>query len=237
MKKIKRFISLVLIFALVCVGIFVKDGYDKYKNIVNEKPISVAVSEIENKENYTDIENIRKIYIKAVVAAEDKRFYSHNGFDAVGTFRAIMKNLKAKKMEQGGSTITQQLAKNMYFPLMEHTFERKIIELFIAHEIEESYSKDKILELYMNGIYYGSGYYSIYDASMGYFEKKPFELTDFECTLLAGIPNAPSVYSLDVNPDLAYERQQKVIECMIECGYLDNDDILNDKNGGNYGPQ
>ena len=90
----------------------------------------------------------------------------------------------------------------------------------------------------MNGIYYGSGYYSIYDASMGYFEKKPSELTDFECTLLAGIPNAPSVYSLDVNPDLAYERQEKVIECMVECGYLDsNNDILNDKNGGNYGPQ
>ena len=237
MKKIKRFISIVLIFALVCVGIFVKDGYDKYKKIVSEKPISVAVAEIENKENYTDIENIRKIYIEAVVAAEDKRFYSHNGFDVVGTFRAIIRNLKAKKMEQGGSTITQQLAKNMYFPLMEHTFERKIIELFVAHEIEESYSKEKILELYMNGIYYGSGYYSIYDASMGYFEKKPSELTDFECTLLAGIPNAPSVYSLDVNPKLAYERQEKVIECMIECGYLDSDDILNDKNGGNYGPQ
>ncbi len=232
MKAIKRLISIFIIIVVAVVGIFIKDGYDKYKKIVSEKPISMAVAEIESKENYTDIENIRKIYIQAVVAAEDKRFYSHHGFDIIGTFRAISKNIEAKKMEQGGSTITQQLAKNMYFPLMEHTLERKIIELFIAYEIEKNYDKEKILELYMNGIYYGSGYYSIYDASMGYFGKKPSDLTDFECTLLAGIPNAPSVYSLDVNPALAYERQEKVIECMVECGYLDSHNgILDDKGG------
>ncbi len=232
MKTIKRLISIFIIIVIAVVGIFVKDGYDKYKKIINEKPLTVAVAEIEKKDNYTNIEDIREIYVNAVVAAEDKRFYNHKGFDVIGTFRAISKNIKAKKMEQGGSTITQQLAKNMYFPLMEHTLERKIIELFIAHDLEKTYDKQKILELYMNGIYYGSGYYSIYDASMGYFGKKPSQLTDFECTLLAGIPNAPSVYSLDVNPKLAYERQEKVIECMIECGYLDNNnDILNDNSG------
>jgi len=232
MKTLKRFVSLILVFVLVVAGIFIKDGYDKYKKIIEEKPLESMVAEIEAKENYTLLNDIPDIYVKAVVAAEDKRFYMHKGFDVIGTMRAISKNIEAKKMEQGGSTITQQLAKNMYFPLMEHTMERKITELFIAHNIEKTYSKEKILELYMNIIYYGSGYYCIYDASMGYFNKKPSELNDFECTLLAGIPNAPSVYSLDVNPDLAYERQQKVIECMVECGYISEDnDILNDKNG------
>ncbi len=239
MKKIKNFITTVIFIAIIAVGFFVKDGYDEYKNMMAEKPLSVAVLEIQSKDNYTQIEDVRKIYLNAVVAAEDKRFYSHHGFDIIGTMRAISKNIKAKKMEQGGSCITQQLAKNLYFPDMEHTIKRKIVELFIAHNIEEDYSKDEILELYINAIYYGSGYYSIYDASMGYFEKKPSELTDFECTLLAGIPNAPSVYSLDVNPQLAYERQEKVVSCMVECGYLEEDnDILNDKNGGDkYGAQ
>ncbi len=231
MKTIKRVLVIAVVFVLAVVGLYIKDGYDKYLEIIAEKPLEAVVSEVKAKENYTTVENIRQIYIDAVVAAEDKRFYSHNGFDFMGTARAMWKNIKAGKLEQGGSTITQQLAKNLYFPLMDKTFERKIVEVFISRDIEEAYKKEEILELYMNVIYYGSGYYSIYDASMGYFDKTPNELSDYECTLLAGIPNAPSVYSLDVNPDLAYERQRTVIECMVECGYLESDNhILDDKN-------
>ena len=97
----------------------------------------------------------------------------------------------------------------------------------MALKIEREYEKKDVLEFYVNGIYYGSGYFCIYDAAQGYFNKKPIDMSDDECTLLAGIPNAPSVYSLDVNPDLARQRQEKVIECMLECRYIDgNNDIV-----------
>ena len=94
----------------------------------------------------------------------------------------------------------------------------------MAMKIEREYEKEDVLEFYVNGIYYGSGYYSIYDASEGYFGKEPKYMTDYECTLLVGIPNAPSVYSLNVRPDLAKQRQKKVIECMIELGYIKEDE-------------
>ena len=226
-KFIKRIFTFIIIVILAVFSYFIKIGYDEYKNLTSEKPIKTAVEEIKNKNNYTKIENIREIYINAVISAEDKRFYTHDGIDIIGTLRAIFENIKEKELRQGGSSITQQLAKNMYFPNMEHTLKRKVTEVFIAKELERTYGKNDILEYYMNIIYYGSGYYSIYDASMGYFNKTPYELSDYECTLLAGIPNAPSVYSPDVNPDLAKKRQEKVVECMVECGYIEDvSDIL-----------
>ncbi len=91
---------------------------------------------------------------------------------------------------EGGSTITQQLAKNLYFN-QEKKLERKVAEVFMAFAIEDKYSKEEIMELYVNSIYFGNGYYSIYDAAMGYFQRTPGELTEDECTMLAGIPNAP----------------------------------------------
>ena len=95
----------------------------------------------------------------------------------------------------------------------------------MAREIEKLYDKDEIFELYVNSIYFGSGYYNIYDASMGYFGKKPSQLSDYEATMLAGIPNAPSVYSPDVNPDLAEQRRQQVISCMVDEGYIEAGEI------------
>lgn len=126
-------------------------------------------------------------------------------------------------MVEGGSTITQQLAKNLYFP-QDNTLERKIAEVFMAFHIEDEINKDEILELYFNCIYYGSGYYCVYDASVGYFGKEPSEMNDYEATLLAGVPNAPSVYSPKVNPELAHRRQEKVVSTMAECGYLTEDE-------------
>ncbi len=124
---------------------------------------------------------------------------------------------------EGGSTISQQLAKNLYFP-QDDTLQRKIAEIFMAMKIEREYNKEDVLELYVNGIYYGSGYYCIYDASKGYFGKIPKDMTDYECTLLVDIPNAPSVYSIDVNPDLAHQRQEKIVDCMVELEYITDDE-------------
>ena len=223
MKIIKRTLLFLVIILLVVAGIQIKGGYDKYIAALNEKPLETAIKELQSKENYTKYEDIPEIYFDALVAVEDRRFYKHNGFDLKGTARAIYNDLKAWDWVEGGSTISQQLAKNMYFP-DDHALQRKIAEIFMALKIEREYEKEEVLELYVNGIYYGSGYYCIYDASMGYFDKEPSEMSDYECTLLVGIPNAPSVYSLKVNPDLAHKRQNKVLECMVELEYISQEE-------------
>ena len=231
MKAIKRILLLCLIVLVIVAGVQIKGGYDKYQNALEERPLETMIEELQSKENYTQYEDVPEIYYKALVAVEDRRFYKHNGFDVIGTTRAIYNDLKSWELLEGGSTISQQLAKNIYFP-QDDTLERKIAEIFMAMKIEKEYEKEDVLEFYINAIYYGSGYYCIYDASMGYFDKKPSELTDYESTLLVGIPNAPSIYSLDVRPDLAHERQEKVVSCMVELEYIseeEKDIILSEK--------
>ena len=223
MKTIKRLLWLFLIIVVIVAGVQIKGGYDKYQQALADRPLNEVLEELQSKDNYTQYEDVPEIYYKALVAVEDRRFYKHNGFDIIGTTRAIYNDIKANELLEGGSTISQQLAKNLYFP-QDNTLRRKIAEIFMAMKIEREYEKEDVLEFYVNGIYYGSGYYSIYDASVGYFDKEPKEMTDYECTLLVGIPNAPSVYSLNNRPDLARQRQKKVIDCMVEVEYITEDE-------------
>ena len=222
-KRVRNLFLLVIIAAVVICGYEIKKGYDKYIFAIQECPIESAILELQAKEHYTAYDDVPEIYYKALVAVEDRRFYKHKGFDIIGTARAVYNDIRAWELLEGGSTISQQLAKNLYFP-QDNTLERKIAEIFMAVDIEKHYDKQQVLEFYVNGIYYGSGYYCIYDAAEGYFQKKPIDMTDNECTLLAGIPNAPSVYSLDVRPDLAKQRQEKVVECMVEVKYITEDE-------------
>lgn len=159
------------------------------------------------------------MYIDAVISVEDHRFYEHGPVDIISIGRAMWVNLTTFSLAEGGSSITQQLAKNIYFT-QEKKLERKIAETFMAIALEGQYEKDEILELYVNTIYFRSGYYGVYNASKGYFGKAPSEMTDYECTLLAGLPNAPSVYSPDANPELSCQRQQQVLARMVDCGYI-----------------
>lgn len=222
-KRVRNLFLLVIIAAVVICGYEIKKGYNKYVFAIQECPIESAISELQAKEHYTAYDDVPEIYYKALVAVEDRRFYKHKGFDIIGTVRAVYNDIRAWELLEGGSTISQHLAKNLYFP-QDNTLERKIAEIFMAVDIEKHYDKQQVLEFYVNGIYYGSGYYCIYDAAEGYFQKKPIDMTDNECTLLAGIPNAPSVYSLDVRPDLAKQRQEKVVECMVEVKYITEDE-------------
>lgn len=208
------------IFFIVCTYLLV-NGYSLYKSVLKETPLEEKINEIRNKEDYTKIEDVSSDFLNAIVAVEDHRFYKHNGVDLISTVKAIFTNVKASSYVTGGSSITQQLAKNMYFS-QEKKMVRKIAEMFMAYNLEKNLSKNEILELYINNIYYGSGYYSVYSASMGYFNKKPSELTLDEASLLAGIPNAPSIYSLDVNPTLARQRQKQVISAMKEYNYIND---------------
>ena len=144
MKTIKRILLLCLIVIIIVVGIQIKGGYDKYKEALIETPLDNMITELRNKENYTQYGDVPEIYFKALVAVEDRRFYNHNGFDIVGTARAIYNDIKAKKLLEGGSTISQQLAKNLYFP-QDDTFQRKVAEIFMAMKIEREYEKKMCL--------------------------------------------------------------------------------------------
>ena len=133
------------------------------------------------------------------------------------------------KLVEGGSTITQQLSKNIYFT-QEKKLVRKIAEIFMAFEIEENCNKDEILELYVNTCYFGDGYYNVKEAANGYFEKEPKDMSAFESTLLAGLPNAPSIYAPTKNPELARQRQAQVVEKLVKYQYITQeqaDNILN----------
>ena len=158
-------------------------------------------------------------YKNATIAIEDHRFYSHGAIDVFTTARSFIENIRNKELSNGGSTITQQVARNMYFT-QEKSFVRKVAELFVAVELEKNYSKDEILEMYINIIYFGDGYTGLKQASYGYYRKSPSKLSLDEQTMLAGIPNAPSIYSPNVNPELAKKRQQKVLDAMVKYGYI-----------------
>ena len=208
-------IILVLFVAVTATTICGVIGYVGYKNATADRPVTQAIGEVQAQANYTPLENIPVIYKNAVIAIEDHRFYDHGGFDVIATARALLHNALADEVREGGSTITQQLAKNLYFD-NSPSFTRKLAELFVARAIEKEYSKDQILAAYINCIYYGDGYYNIYNASMGYFGVIPAYLSDDQATLLAGVPNAPSLYAPTVNLTLARERQQQVLRAMID---------------------
>ncbi|MGV8074123.1 MAG: penicillin-binding protein 1A [Syntrophobacteraceae bacterium] len=161
--------------------------------------------------------------IKAFLAAEDARFYEHGGVDLIGVIRALFRNLQAGEIVQGGSTITQQVVKSLLLT-PEKTVIRKVKEAILAYRIDQSLSKDEILYLYLNQIYFGSGAYGVEAASRTYFDKHAKDLNLSEAALLAGLPKAPSRYSPFQNFPAARERQQYVVQRMAESGFITADE-------------
>jgi penicillin-binding protein 1A len=168
---------------------------------------------------YVPIDLMPRHLIDAALAIEDRRFFSHWGIDPVGLTRAIVTNLRSGRVTQGGSTITQQLAKNIILN-SERTLSRKIEELIVALWLEMRLSKPDILELYLNRVYFGAGVYGVEAASRRFFEKGARELTLGEAAVLAGLLKAPSRYSPAWNPNLARERGQMVLAKMVEAGFV-----------------
>jgi len=177
--------------------------------------------EMLDKEHYVVLDDIPLSLRRAVIAVEDSHFYDHSGFDITGIARATVVNIEAGEIEEGGSTITQQLVKNLFLS-QEQSFTRKAEELLLAVDMERNFTKDEILELYLNTIYFGSNFYGIYDAAKGYFGVEPKDLTIAESAMLAGLPNAPSLYSPYVNFMLAKKRQLIVIDAMVKENILTN---------------
>lgn len=218
--KVTAGFAAVMISALLAVsGYFACHGYEMYREALDALPVEKMAERIRSSEDFVSCGELPEFYVSAVISTEDKRFFSHGGIDPAAICRAVLHDIKVMAPEQGGSTITQQLAKNEYFT-QEKKPERKFAEAFMAHEIESKLSKEEIFELYVNSIYFGSGYYGIAEAAGGYFEKAVSDLTEYECAMLAGLPNAPGAYSPDTAPELAEQRTEQVIECMTECGAI-----------------
>lgn len=221
MKKfIIRILIIILLILIIVFGSIIGSGYLLYKSTITKVSLSDKIKEIKSSESFVTLDEVPTNFKNAVIAVEDHRFEKHGTIDIIGISRAIFSNIRSQEFREGGSTITQQVAKNMYFISEENVVNRKIAEIFVGFDLEKNYSKDEIFEFYMNTIYFGDGYYGIKEASNGYLNKEPIDMNLYECTMLAGVPNAPSVYAPTVNPELTKKRQEKVISSMVEYGYI-----------------
>lgn len=182
------------------------------------------ITNIHATENRTlvSLDKIPKNLQNAFIAVEDNRFYEHNGVDPRGILRALYSNVVSGEVAQGGSTITQQLAKNAFLS-QDRTITRKIQEFFIALRLEQQYTKDEILEMYLNQIYFGRGAYGVQAAAQTYFGKDVDQLNLSECAMLAGIPRSPNYYSPLNNLSAAMERRSEVLDQMVKYDYITPD--------------
>ena len=224
----KLFLLILVILTCVCAYVIYK-GHVMYENVTSKESLEEKVKKIKEYDNFVSIEDVPDTYKNATIAIEDHRFYSHHGIDIITTLRSLITDIQNKKITNGGSSITQQVARNLYFT-QEKSFIRKIAELFVAVDLENNYKKDEILEMYLNIIYFGDGYTGLKQASYGYYRVAPKQLSLYEQTILAGIPNAPSIYSPNANADLAIKRQGKVLDAMVKYGYLTKDEATEIKN-------
>ncbi len=224
-------IILAAVIMLILLGIVGVRGFMLYKTRTDYRSLSAVAGEIRSEPLFTPTEELPDFYLKAVVAIEDRDFYKHSGIKVTSMLRALIADVKAGAPVQGGSTITQQLAKNELFT-QEKTVDRKAAEIFAAFALEREFTKNEILGLYVNSIYFGDGYHGIGAAAEGLFGKKPSELTRFECAELAGIPNAPAKYSVRFAPDEVEKRGEEVLKAMLSAGSItesEYDEILAEK--------
>jgi penicillin-binding protein 1A len=173
----------------------------------------------EKRRTVVPLDRVSRRALEAFQAIEDRKFYHHPGFDLKGIARAALANFRSRRISQGASTITQQLARNTFLT-QERSFTRKIQELWLALKIEHAYTKDQIFEYYLNRVYFGAGYYGIEAAARGYFGKSASDLTLAEAALITGLAKAPAQYSPHREPGRALRRRNQVLDAMAQCGYV-----------------
>ena len=220
-RFVKRLLSCLLLAALfvlvVIGGTLGVQGWRLYRATAAQKPIASLYDEISSRPGFASCDQLPQTYIDAVISVEDSRFEKHHGIDPAAIVRALWADLRTRSLAEGGSTLTQQLAKNELFTQDKH-LARKAAEMLAAFDLEKAYSKQQIFEMYANTIYFGNGCYGITQAAEGYFGKEPAQLTDAEAVFLAGLPNAPSLYAS--SPELALKRTQTVLKRMVKCRVL-----------------
>lgn len=237
-KRIVLGFCLVVLVMLMGIGCgFLTASMNTKPDLANDilPPASSQIYDINGKEiaNVHAAENRRPVKISQVpkelqnafVAVEDNRFYEHSGIDPRGIARALYANISGRTVSEGGSTITQQLAKNAYLT-QDRTLKRKVQEVFLALQLERQYTKQEILEMYLNQIYFGQGAYGVQAAAQTYFGKNVEDLDLNECAMLAGIPKSPNYYSPLNNLQAAQERKGIVLSQMVKYGYI-NESVAN----------
>ena len=225
MKLFWKILIILLVLVIILFSIFFLIGYTTYSKALDEKALVERVEEVTNTEHFVKFNDMSDYYRNAVIAIEDHRYYEHGPIEIRSIARAIFNNIKAWDFVEGGSTISQQVAKNIILS-QEKTLSRKLAEVIAAFDLEKNYSKNEIFELYVNTANFGNGYIGIYEASIGYYNKEPKDLDLNEASMLAGVPNAPSVYAPNINPTLAKQRQTQVINAMLKYGYISNEQAL-----------
>lgn len=228
-----KLIKKIFIIVLIIIGLFFSylmvSGYQGYEHSLEKDPLKEKIAEIQSKDTYVKLDDMSSYLPKAVVAIEDKRFFEHGAIDFIGLTRALVTDITTGKALQGGSTLTQQLAKNLYF-MDDRNMSRKISEAFMAHKLEETYSKKEILELYLNVVYFGDNNYGVYEASVNYFNTYPKYLTLAQASMLAGLPQAPSIYALNNYNKSSYERRNQVLKAMLDQKMITKEQYKNANN-------
>lgn len=200
-----------------------EDNLSRYERVMRlfrfKEAVTQALAERVPVEQQVDERQIPQYLKQALVATEDKRYYEHGAVDLFGIARALYINTVAGETVEGGSTITQQLVKNLFLS-SKRIMSRKVEEVLLAVLMEHYYSKDEILGMYLNSIYYGNNYYGLTAAAKGYFGVSPEQLTLAQCALLAGLPQAPSYYNPLKNFAGAKERQRTVLSLMVQQGII-----------------
>lgn len=199
--------------AIISLPIIIK-GYNMYQNAINTQALADKVQEIRQQDNYVKLADVDPDYLQSLIQSEDRWFYIHPGINPVSIVRATFVNIVNQRFSQGGSTITQQLAKNMYFSF-EKKLERKVAELFVVLELELNYTKDELLELYINMIYFGENVYGIKNATLHYYNTLPNDLTEQQINQLVYTIKSPENYNPHVlnNPPIS-------TSCLFTLNYL-----------------
>ena len=229
MKK-RRILLKLIVFLMFFIYLFFGLFYLYFKmgpKLNLKKTNNIIIYDKNNKEffrgngskEWIDLKNIDKDLLNATISTEDKRFYEHNGFDYLRIIKSIFINMKSNSIKEGASTITQQYSRNLYLNF-DRTFTRKIKEAYLAFKMEINYSKDEILEGYLNTINYGNGVLGIENASKYYFNKSSKDLTLGEASILAGIPASPQEYSPINDFKTSKKRQKVILDTMVKNGYI-----------------
>ena len=216
-QSLLTFLCILLLGGLLAGGWFFYQGRQLYRSAASSYPVASMYDTIRARGSYTSYDALPQTYINAVICTEDEHFMTHKGIDPGAIARALLADLRTHSLAEGGSTLTQQLAKNELFT-QEKQMARKAAEMFAARDIEDYYSKQQIFEMYAGSCYFGNQWSGVAQAAQGYFGKPTRELTRAECVVLAGLPNAPSLYAS--SPELALKRTQTVLKRMVKCRVL-----------------
>jgi membrane peptidoglycan carboxypeptidase len=192
-RLIRIMLILFLIGTIMITPIIIK-GYHMYEEALSEMSLDDRINQVKEDDNYIIFDEIPEIYINQIILSEDNDFYNHSGIDSVAIMRALVTNIKTLSFAQGGSTISQQLAKNLCFSF-DKNLERKIAEIFVAKDLERILTKNDILELYCNIAYFGESCYGLKEASYHYYDKDPLNLSSEESAALVYTLKSPNNYN------------------------------------------